>query len=703
MLEGLQGKTTQLQRVEHGPAPARKGTIGAALVRALGVPLPLESGVVFALSVAFGAAIYFAQTHEPPWIWVATGLVLGAAAWRGLGAVHAVPSLAVFGLAVFGLTLGWAAGKARMSMVEAPVIEAGLGPVLVEGWVAGIDRGASGPRLTLQVHAISGLAPDQTPPRVRMTHRLDLKVAPGRFVRCFGVLRPPPAPSISGDYNFRREAWFRGLGGVGYVMGRCQGGALGAPSGIDGQLGVHLSSLRRQFAEFVNQAAGPEAGGFAAALMAGDRSFMAPEDAEALRGAGLAHILAISGLHLGIVGGLVYLMVRRGLALVEPLALRVAVQKPAAATALVACAAYLILSGASVSTQRAFIMAAIFFGAILFDRAALSLRSFAIAMVCVVLLHPDSVMTPGFQMSFAATGALIATYEAWGARRRAAAERAAPRGSLFVVQSLVVTSVVGALATAPFALFHFGRVAAFGLAANLMAMPIITFLSAPLAAASLVAAPFGLSDEMIGLFGLTLEWVLAIAHFFDRGPPALLSQLPPVSPWSLGGFIASLSCFVMAIGRLRLFLVGFFLALACVAWAQGPRIGLHWSVSGDVYVADEAGMSRVQFIEGDGLGPLRFVNAPIIQDCRAEDCQFDTPLGPVTLHHGDAGALTCRDLASGIHLFTEGRETWCPGSYVWADRTEEGALTLWIAADGGVRAQRTAPCTGRPWARCPRP
>ncbi|MEM6409875.1 MAG: ComEC/Rec2 family competence protein, partial [Pseudomonadota bacterium] len=453
-------------------------------------PLPVDRPVAFALSFAFGAAVYFTGDEEPIWTLVAGLVAFGILAWLALRAIWRVPALELVGLVFLGLALGVCAGKLRTELVQGPIIQEGMEPVLVEGWVVGIDRGGSGQRLTLDVHAISDLAPDQTPRLVRMTHRLDLNVAPGRFVRCYGVLRPPPAPSIAGDYNFRREAWFRGLGGVGYVYGRCRGGTLGKPSGFFRGLQTDVASLRRQFAEYVNDAAGPGAGGFAAALMAGDRSFMAQEDAEALRGAGLAHILAISGLHMGIVGGLVYLLVRRGLALIEPLALRMPVQKPAAATALIASACYLIISGASVSTQRAFIMAAIFFGAILFDRAALSLRSFALALIAVVALHPESVMTPGFQMSFAATGALIATYGAWSERRREHPERKGGFGLGFTLQSLFVTSFVGAVATAPFALFHFGRVAAWGLAANLLAMPVISFLSAPLAAGSLIAAPF---------------------------------------------------------------------------------------------------------------------------------------------------------------------------------------------------------------------
>jgi len=701
MVDHLPAKASPASGVEHAPALQRKGRFGAALLRRLTAPLGLETPVVFALSVSVGAALYFTGAKEPTWTFVAVMVVVAIAGWLALRAVWRVPALATLALVGLGLALGFSAGKLRSALAGGPVIQAGGEAVLVEGWVVGIDRSATGQRLTLDVHAISDLPPERTPHRVRMTHRLDLNVAPGRFVRCYGVLRPPPAPYIAGDYNFRREAWFRGLGGVGYVQGRCRGGTLGRPGGILRGLTTEIASVRRQFAEYVNDAAGPRAGGFAAALMSGDRSFMSGEDAEALRGSGLAHILAISGLHMGIVGGLVYLIVRRGLALVEPLALRMPVQKPAAATALIASAAYLVMSGASVSTQRAFIMAAIFFGAILFDRAALSLRSFALAMIAVVALHPESVMSPGFQMSFAATGALIATYEAWAARRRERPDAAPGSGLGFTVKSLFVTSVVGAVATAPFALFHFGRVAALGLAANLLAMPVITFVSAPLAAASVLVAPFGLADEAIGMFGRSLEAVLWIAHFFDRGAPAWMEAMPPLPGAALMWSIGALAAVVCARGALRLFLVGFCLAVMGMAWATGPRMALHWAPSGDVYVLAGGAHQRLSFADGVGLGPLRYADIEVTRDCAEQACRIDSDFGPVSLHHTDPNGNTCGDLGPGLHLFSTGGRVWCENHLLWSDVQDAGALTLWLHRNGDLRSANKPPCTGRPWERCP--
>lgn len=674
-----------------------------AALSALNVAAGVRAPLLLALAVCFGSYAYFNLQEEPSWTLVGSGLMGGAIVWLGARRIWAWPMFSVGALIVLGFVGGVALAKLRTAMVAGPVIVEAQAPTMIEGWVVGMDRGGKGPRLTLKVHAIAGLSPAQTPRQVRLTHPNSLNVAPGRFVRCYGVLRPPPAPSIQGDYDFQLQAWFEGLGGVGYAMGRCRGGTLGAPSGLLGDAGIQLASLRARLAEHVSAAAGDRAGGFAAALMSGDRSHMRPEDAEALRGSGLAHLLAISGLHMGIVGGLVYLLLRRGLALIEPLALRVAVQKPAAMGALIASAAYLALSGASVSTQRAFIMAAIFFGAILFDRAALSLRSFALAMMAVVALHPESVVAPGFQMSFAATGALIATYEAWTRRRQA---RGGPRASGvgFTLKSLVVTSLVAGLATGPYALFHFGRVASYGFFANLAAMPIITFVTAPLAAVTLVSAPFGLSDLPIRLFGLSLEWVLAIAHFFSTGEASLLTPTQAMPATALAACTAALVATVLFTGALRWFLIGLSCGLAAMAWWAAPRSVVHWAPSGDVFISGPSGaVEKIEFVEGEGLGPMRYSRLDVAGTCASGSCRFETIAGPLTLHHRAPDEVSCGELGDGVNLLTGDGETYCDSTLGWSETRALGGQTLLVRRNGEIIRDRPTRCQPRPWSPCGEP
>lgn len=645
--------------------------------------------MLLGFSLCAGVLVYFAVPAEPALLPCFAATISAGVLFFLARRIWWLSAAGLPALLCLGVAGGFTAGAVRAARVAAPVILSETRPVMLEGWIDAVEPGAKGARLRIEVHAISGLSAPETPRYVRVTHKLSLEVAPGRFVRCFGVLRPPPSPSLPGDYDFRRQAWFEQLGGVGYVMGRCHGGVLGAPASGFERLSLNISAFRRRLAEHVNRAAGKRAGGFAAALVSGDRSFMAEADQQALRASGLSHLLAISGLHMAMVGGLVYFLAWRTLALIEPLALRVAVQKPAAVAALIASFAYLVISGASVSTQRAFIMSAVVFGAILADRAALSLRSYAIAMILVVLFQPESVMTPGFQMSFAASGALIATYEAWS-RRRAGQERVMGPVS-YTWASLFVTSLVAGLATAPFALYHFDRLAGFGLLANLLAMPIITFVSAPLAALSLILTPFGLGDVGLRLFGYSLEAVLAIAHWCASLPAAAVSIPRAMPAATLILCAAAITLAMAARGSARIILALAALVPAGFAWYRAPDVMAHWAPSGDLFLREQTGrLVRYALADGDGLAPLRYSNVPDGAPCNAAGCVIQLAGGEAILHPstGEDGTAFV-EIRGDVHTVTLN----------WTEAERAGGITLLSGRGGFVQVQAPA-CGRRPWRAC---
>ncbi|MEO1554252.1 MAG: ComEC/Rec2 family competence protein [Pseudomonadota bacterium] len=652
----------------------------------------LQAPLGFAIGMIAGTVWYFSMTFEPtPSVVWGVALITMASLWACLR--WQASRLAVLGLVLFcGAAFGAAAGSAATLRSQHATIQAPTGPVLLEGWITAAQTGRNGVRLVLKVHAIDGLDPAETPGRVRLTHILSLNTEPGRFVRCWAVLRPPPQPVIAGDYDFARQAWFSGLGAVGYVQGRCRGGALGPPETMLAGAALQVAKKRRRLARHVQQAAGVRAGGFAAALASGDRSFMPVTDQNALRASGLAHLLAISGLHMGIVGGLVFLFVWRGLALIEPVALRVPVKKPAAMAALLACAVYLVISGGSVSTQRAFIMSVVLFGAVLSDRTALSLRSLSIALIAILVLAPWSVLTPGFQMSFSATGALIATYEAWQKRQR----RLGPanrKGVSFWLKSLVVTSTVSSLATMPFAMFHFDRIAALGIFANLIAMPIISLVSAPFAALALILAPLGGDGLALRAFGWSLEWVLTIAHgFASLGGEDRLS-LPPMPSSSL----ALLSCAVMvyvtsvrglvkAIGILALS------GLAGAVWINSAQMRVHWAPSGEVFIEQASGeIERISILKGTGLPPLRFIDVRLDQTC--------APRTVCTTTRAEMNLAFAPDDSSGGRLQITTRDASTDTIIDWADVVRENGVTLEWRGHHFMELNKPS-CGRRAWRPC---
>jgi competence protein ComEC len=218
-------------------------------------------------------------------------------------------------------------------------------------------------------------------------------------------------------------------------------------------------------------------------------------------------------------------VVRALLALSPTLAMRHAIKKWAALAALIAAFFYLLLSGSEVATQRSFIMTAIVLIAVMVDRSALTMRNLSLAALGVMLLAPEAVVHPSFQMSFAATLALIATYERGLPWTTAGADTSfGARVALWggrEIAALILASLVAGLATTPYAAYHFHRVAPYGVLANLLAMPIISVWAMPAGLLALLALPFGFDAPLWRLMGLGIDWMIFVALFVANLPGAV--------------------------------------------------------------------------------------------------------------------------------------------------------------------------------------
>ncbi|WP_154446407.1 ComEC/Rec2 family competence protein [Halovulum marinum] len=524
-----------------------------------------HTGLLWA-PVALGAGIagYFSLPAEPP---AALAWGLGALALAGAGLLAAfrrggLPMLAMLCL------LGGAVAALHTGRLSAPVLErTHFGPVV--GRIVGFDR-SQGNRLRLlldRVH-LPGVAAADTPARVRVVlgDDPDPQVArPGARVMMRARLTPPPEPVEPGGFDFRRWAWFLRLGAIGYTA---EPVVLAEPH-PGGLAGVPLLSLRMRLADAIRGQMPARSGGFAAAILTGDRSTVDPQDLVGLRASNLAHLLAISGLHMGLLTGVVFACVRLGLALLPDVALRLPVKKIAAVAALLAGAGYLALSGASIATQRAFIMAAAIFGAVLVDRPALTLRAVALAALAVLLWRPVSLLGPGFQMSFAATTALIAVYDAL---RRVGWWQALARGGWRwgrAVAALVLTSAVAGLATAPYSAFHFNQMAQYGLLANVLAVPAMGLLVMPAALLALLLWPLGLQGLGFGLMEIGIDHILNVAGWVAR-QEAPMTPVPTGPPWVLGVLTLGALMLIALRGPLRA--AGpVLVAVALAGWAASER------------------------------------------------------------------------------------------------------------------------------------
>lgn len=475
------------------------------------------------LPVIFGAGTlaYFALPAEPflPAL-ASVCIMLWLAAWAARA--HA----ARFRLAVAAAMLlsGATAMKLRTDLVAAPMLARSVTGTL-SGFVEARVARIGGYRLTVRIRAFDARYAGLVPKRVTVTVRGATAPRVGDGVRMLAQLRPPSGPVLPGGYDFRRAAFYQGIGGTGFAYGHATVVELGVPPlGI--RLREPLENLREVIRARVAAFLPGETGRVATSLIIGDAGGLSEKAQDDLRQSGLAHILSVSGLHMVLVSGVVFWVVRALLALIPALALRRPIKKIAAVAALSVCGFYLLISGLDVAAQRSFVMMAITFLAVLGDRRAISLRNIALAGLIVLALSPESILQAGFQMSFAATLALVAGFEAlseWRRRRPPTLRAYGPvigvaRRLGLVAAGLVTTSLLGGLGSTPFALYHFQRMALLSILANVAASPITDFIVMPLSLFAVLLMPFGLD-------GLLMPWI-------DRGISAILWIAATVSAWS---------------------------------------------------------------------------------------------------------------------------------------------------------------------------
>ena len=531
-----------------------------------------------------GIGLYFALKFEPDaFTFICTAMACAAFAILSRFLNEAISPLAV-GVALV-LAGGMIAG-ARAHWVEEPVLGwRYYGPV--EGRVVGIDRSASDKvRVTLDRVVLRDVAPERTPRRVRLSLHSPIKGSdpvPGLRVMTTGHLAPPSGPVEPGGFDFQRHAWFLGVGAVGYT--RVPLLALAPPDGEQRLFAARMALSARVQAELPG-----EAGAFAAAIMTGDRAGMGQETLTALRVTNLAHLLAISGLHMGLLAGFVFATLRIALAAVPWIALRAPVKPLAAAIALAVAAGYLALSGGNVATERAFVMAAVVLVAVMLNRRAFSLRAVALAAIIVLCLRPEALLGPGFQMSFAATTALVAVFGWINAREALKGPR-----WLRPVLAVVISSTVAGLATAPIAAAHFNQFAHYGLIANLLSVPLMGAVVMPAAVLAACLLPFGFEWIGLTIMGLGLDWILGVAHVVSNLEGArgtVVSPGPAVLPLlALGGlFLALWQGRSRALGAVPM-------VLALVLWSQTTRP--------DVLISDTGSLVGVMTPDGRALSAGR--------------------------------------------------------------------------------------------------
>ncbi len=547
--------------------------------------------------LACGIGLWFALDWEPGLL--SYGVALFALILGAFGRIWAPHLWHPPAVVVACLAAGFLCAGARAHQVAAPMLEKPyFGPV--QGRVIEIDRSQSDAlRITLDRVHLPDLAPEKVPMRVRISLQGAVAVPdPGQVVLVTARLSAPEGPTEPGGFDFRRMAFFDGLGAVGYTRNPL---VLWDEPAKGTQF---INRFRMHLSRSIMQALPGDAGAFASGAMTGDRSGISNETVKALRDSNLAHLLAISGMNMAFLTGFVFMLVRYGLALIPPVALRVNSKKLAAVVGFGVALFYLLLSGSNVATERAFLMVCVMLGAVMFDRRALTMRSVALAAVVLLLWQPESLTEPGFQLSFSATVALIAGF---GALDRRVMRESLPRWVMPLFK-LVFSSVIAGAATAPFAAATFNRFADYGLVANLLTVPMMSVLMGAGAMAALLA-PFGLAAPALWVMELAARWILFVAHQV-AGLDGSVTPIAAPGPWVIPILSISGIWLVLIRGRVRWAAAAPMLG-AVMLWVGGDRppvlissdgalVGLS-SPFGRVLSADKgAGFTAKVWLEKDG-------------------------------------------------------------------------------------------------------
>ncbi len=671
--------------------------------------------------LGLGIALYFALPVEPV---VAAGVVaLVCFAWvcrRGRGAERA------FGAVALIIALGFCSAQWRTAWQAAPIIHKTTGAVAISGTLLEIEERARDLRLQLAPTVIGRLDHQALPARIRLTLRRaaavpagtapqTLPLAIGDHISLRGVVMPPPAPERPGGFDYGRMLWFERIGGIGYAISQPVTGPQqnAVATGFLMRGGIWLADKRLHIARHVRARIEGEAGAVAAALMTGDRAAIPEAVTSALRDSGLAHLLAISGLHMGLLAGTIFFALRGGLALIPRVALYFPIKKWAAIVALAGAFGYLLISGGSVPTQRAFLMSALVLLAVLCDRSALSMRTVAFAAFLILLLTPEALLQVGFQMSFAAVIALIAVYERLGPLLRADPAQGPLKRLTVFFMAIGLTSLIAGLATAPFAIFHFHRFADYGLIGNLLAMPLVSAWIMPCAVLAFVLMPFGMDGPILDLMGWGITLMLQAAQMVAAWPGAV--TIVPALP--------QLSLIMVVFGGLWLFLWrGGWRWAGLAAIPAALLITIFLTDRPDLIVDGEGRNLAVRLPDGEltllagragSYGPMRWAaaegKAAALPKADAVQCDRLGCIAPMRGGYTVAYVRDSRALVDDCRLadiiVSRQPVRHCPSAAMivdYFDLWRAGAHSLHIRSDGAIiRRMAIAERGDRPWSNSP--
>lgn len=539
-----------------------------------------------AVAFGFGIVVYFAAEREPaPWAAVA----LVAAAIIAAVLVQHRPAGFPLMVAAAAMAAGFATATIKRAIIAHPVLPAAVWSAEIAGFVEVREERERSDRIVVRVHRIEGPRLAEKLERVRVSVRKGTAPAVGSFVTFKARLTPPLAPLMPGGYDFARAMYFQGIGASGFALGAIRSAPPPGDGGLWLRYAATIDGLREAIDMRIRAVLSGDQGAIASALITGKRDAISAPVNDAMFISGIGHVLSISGYHMVVVSGIVFFVLRALLALLP--AGRAPIKKWAALAALGAAAFYLLLSGAEVATQRSFIMVAIVLIGVMVDRPTLTLRTLTVAALAVLLLAPEAIVHPSFQMSFAATLAIVAGYQGGLGWMSAGADT--PIGARIAliggreIAGLVIISLLAGFATTLYSAYHFHRLTPYGVLTNLLAMPIVSLWIMPAGIAGVFALPFGFDGFFWRLMGAGVEWMVAVALWVASLP----GSVGRIAAFGTGPLIlGSAGLVVLGLLRTPLRLAGAALLALAALWAiRTPQPDVLVSPDGTSFAVRTAG------------------------------------------------------------------------------------------------------------------
>ncbi|WP_190275878.1 DNA internalization-related competence protein ComEC/Rec2 [Thiorhodovibrio frisius] len=452
-----------------------------------------------ALALSAGIGIFFLQQRLPSGLLVlgmGALLTLAAIGWRWLR----LAALVVIG---FGYAY-WASSPLLTQPFSESLLRQDL---LIEGRIAGLpDQTPERARWLFDIEQASHQGQSvRLPERVRLSwYKGAPALAAGERWRLLVRLKPPHGFMNPAGFDYERWLFQQGIGATGYVRDSDQNQRLDAGPGGD-----WLNRLRQQWRTHIITVLGEtRAAALVRALVLGDREGLGPPEWQVLTRTGTNHLLAISGLHIGLIAAAVFFLGRWLWARLGSLALRLAAPRAGAVAALLAAFGYSALAGFSISTQRALVMLAVVLVALLARRQLRPLSGISLALVAVLLIDPLSVLSYGFWLSFGAVGALL---YALGSRL----------GQPGLIAGWTRAQWAVALGLLPLLLLLFGRASLIAPPVNLLAVPLFSVLLPAILLATLISLASGWGWPLL-MVGALLEQGFQLLNILAELPWATL-------------------------------------------------------------------------------------------------------------------------------------------------------------------------------------